>query len=165
MHRLILLMLIATSSLHVYSNHSSKEWEVIIFSGGNKYKGILQKVTDSSVVLLVKMNNIDEIAFRDIDKIKLRPLSSMTGQRLLGFFVGGISGGVITGTILSAGRSGEPRALAGVVGGVAGGIVFGVAGALLAPVIGRMISTKKIVLHHTTEFYLSLRQKLLAYCQ
>jgi outer membrane lipoprotein SlyB len=115
-------------------------------------------------VFLVR-GNTDEMTFRDIDKIKLRPLSSMTGQRLLGFFVGGISGGVITGTILSTGRSGEPRALAGVVGGIAGGIIFGITGALLAPVICKMISTKKIVVQHTAEFYLSLKQKLLRYCR
>ena len=165
MYRLVLLLLIATSSIHSLANHPPKDWEIIIFSGGNKYKGILKKVTDSSVVLYVSKDLTDEIAFRDIDKIKLRPHSNEPGQRLLGFFIGGISGGIITGAILSAGREGEPRAIAGVVGGIGGGIIFGIVGALLAPTIGKMISTRKIVMHHTPEFYNSLQQKLQRYCQ
>ena len=163
MLRLILLLLIANSSFNVYANHPSKEWEIIIFSGGNKYKGVLKKVTDSSIVLSVKKNNIDEIVFRDIDKIRLRPIRNMSGESLLGFFIGGITGGVITGTALSAGKSGEPRALAGVVGGIAAGIVFGIICAILTPVVAKMISTKKITVQHTAAFYISLKQKLLRY--
>lgn len=165
MYRIIFLLLITSASFNCFANHTPKEWEIIVFSGGNKYKGVLKKVTDSSVVILVKEGFADEIVYREIDKIKLRPLKSKAGQRLLGFFTGGIIGGVLTGTILSAGRSGEPRAMAGVVGGIAGGLLFGIAGALLAPAISKMISTKKIVIQHNTGSYVSLKQKLLTYCR
>ena len=137
-----------------------KEWEIVISSGGAKFRGVLNSVTDSSVIFSAKNGFTDEIMFRDIDKIKLRRLHGRNAQILAGFFIGGITGGVITGTLLAAGKAGEPRALAGVVGGIGGGIIFGVAGILVA----QMLSTKKIAVKHDPAYFSILKQKLIRYC-
>lgn len=146
------------------ANPPKEQWQAVITSNGFKFKGVLKDVTDSSVVIAVRSNETDEFLFRDIEKIKLRPLHGEPGKRLVGFFAAGITGGVITGMAVSAGRDGEPAALAGVVTGIGSGLLFGLTGALLAPRVSNLFATRKFTVQHNSAFYVLHRQKLSAYC-
>lgn len=129
-----------------------------------KIKGILKSLTDSSSIILVKGNYTDEILLRDVNKIKIRSASNRSLTRLAGFFVAGISGGILTGNILSKGREGEPAAMAGVVGGIFGGIIFGTTGMLIAPAINRLFPHKKIMVKNDKISITALKRQLLPFC-
>jgi len=161
---LIFFLAIAINSLKAQHKISGKKWEIVMNSVDFKVKGILKSVTDSSAIILVRGNYTDEILFRDINKIKIRAARNRTLTRLTGFFVAGISGGILTGTTLSKGRTGEPAALAGVIGGIFGGIFFGVTGMLLAPTIIRLFPHKKIMVKHDSISIAALKRQLLPYC-
>ena len=151
-------------SLKAQHNISGKKWEIVMIGNDFKSKGILKIVTDSSAIIVLRGNYTDEIPFRDINKITIRSASNRALTRLAGFFIGGISGGVLTGSALSKGRDGEPGAMAGVVGGIFGGIIFGITGMLIAPAIIKLFPHKKIIVKHDKISITALKQQLLPYC-
>ena len=161
---LFFLFVLIITSLDAQNKVSGKKWEVVMTLNGFKAKGILKSVSDSSAVIIVRKNYTDEIQFRDIKKIKIRSANNEILTRLTGFFVGGISGGIIIGTSLSKGRQGEPAALAGVIGGIGGGILVGIASALIAPQIAKLFSHKIIIVKQDSAFLAELKQQLLPYC-
>ena len=153
-----------TNSTNAQKNVAKKKWEVVMVLDGFKAKGILKSVTDSSAIIIVRKNYTDEILFRDIHKIKIRSANTGILTRLTGFFVGGISGGIIIGTSLARGRQGEPAALAGVIGGIGGGILVGIASALIAPQIVKLFPHKIIIVKQDSIFIAGLKQQLFPYC-
>jgi len=161
---LIILFVTAITSLYAQNKVSRKKWEVVLSLDGFKARGILKSVTDSSAIIIVRKNYTDEILFRDINKIKIRSANNEILTRLAGFFIGGISGGVIIGTSLANARQGEPAALAGVIGGIGGGILVGIASALIAPQVVKLFPHKIIVVKKDNDFLASLKQQLLPYC-
>jgi hypothetical protein len=170
MHKCNWKAIIALLTVFIFAGNSfsasppKEQWQAVITCNGFKFKGVLKNVTDSSVIIAVRGKETDEFLFRDMDKIKLRPLHGEPGKRLVGFFAAGITGGVITGMAVSAGRTGEPAALAGVVTGIGSGLLFGLTGTLLAPQVSNLFATRKIIVQHNSTFYVLLRQKLSAYC-
>jgi hypothetical protein len=146
------------------SKSKKKEWQIIVIGKEFRAKAILQNVTDSSVILLFRKKQTDEINFTSIEKIKLRPRYNESTKRLIGFFAGGIAGGIIIGTALSSGREGEPAALAGVVGGIGGGLLVGIAGALTAPMISNIFSARNFIIIQDSIYYQRLPGKLKPYC-
>ena len=166
MRRIVIIFILAfmITSLKAQHKMSGQKWEIVMIGDDFKYKGILKLVTDSSALIFLRGNYTDEIFFRDINKIKIRSASNRSLTRLTGFFVGGISGGILTGSILSKGREGEPAAMAGVVGGIFGGILFGITGMLIAPTIIKLFPHKKIMVKHDSISIIALKQQLLPFC-
>ena len=166
MRRIVIVCIPAFIMISLKAQHKIpvKKWEIVMIGDDFKSKGILKSVTDSSAIIVLRGNYTDEIPFRDIHKIKIRSARNTALTRLAGFFIGGISGGVLTGSALSNGRDGEPRAMAGVVGGIFGGILFGITGMLFAPTIIKWFPHKKIIVKHDSISITTLKQQLLPYC-
>ena len=159
----LLSLFLFLNSLYAQNKTSKKEWEVVMFLDGFKAKGILESVTDSSAIIIVRKNYTDEILFGDIHKIKIRAAGDKVLARLAGFFIGGTTGGIIVGTLLSQNRAGEPRALAGVLGGIGGGLIIGVASAIIAPGIVKLFPQKIIIVKQDSSSLASLKQQLIPY--
>lgn len=161
---LLLTFLLITYYSDCFSQKKLRKWQIVLVCDGYKLKGICKKVTDSSVFITVRKSADDEILFRDIKKIKLRPLSDEVGKRIIGFWVAGISSGIIIGIVLLNGESSQPGSLHAFIGAVVGGIIFGIVGALIAPKVFYLFTAKEIVVQHNPESYPTLKAKLLNYC-
>ena len=158
-----LLLFIA---LAVSAQPKSKKWRITVIGQHFRTNGNLYRVTDSSIVLMFDRQRTDEINFADIIKIKLKP--GFGGEHVAisftSFLVEGIAGGVIIGTAMSEGKTGEPAAMSGVVGGIVGGLAVGITAAIVNPMIYNKIKSKKIYVHHDKIFYESLKLRLQPYC-
>ena len=135
-----------------------------IFFESGKIKGLLERVTDSSLVIIGRDKHPDEVPFDIIRKIKLVKDYGQPTRQAIGFFAGGAIGGV-AGSMLLRGnnRTGEPAAVASVVGGIAGGVIMGLAGAISAPGIYNLFAAKKFHVTHDPAFYKILEAKLEPY--
>ena len=105
MRKIILLLFIllgAVISVSAQKKKNPKKWRIIVYGKTLWKSGLLQNVTDSSVVLLLPDKKTQEIKFNMLRKIKLRP------RQYSGFaigagslFVEGIAGGYIIGNAMS----------------------------------------------------------------
>jgi hypothetical protein len=167
MRKIILLIsFLLTTGFSVWAQPKGRQkiWRITVIGNQFRAKAILQNVTDSSVILLFRKNRTDEINFTMLRKIKLRTRHNKGWKMLTSFGVGGITGGVIIGSQLSRGRTGEPAALAGVVGGIGGGLLVGLTSALAAPLISNIFTTKKFYVQQDSFYYQSLKIRLKPYC-
>jgi hypothetical protein len=145
------------------SKKNPRNWQIIVTGDHLRKRGFLQKVTDSSVVLLIQ-NHTDEINFTTIRKIKLKLRYIGVATGVAGFFVEGIAGGVIIGNSLSAGKTGEPAAMSGVVGGIGGGLLVALTAAVMNPVIVDILTSKKFFVEQDSIYFQSLELRLKPYC-
>jgi hypothetical protein len=167
MQKIILLisfLLYTGFSVWAQSKGRHKIWRITVIGKEFRAKGILQRVTDSSVVLLFRKNRTDEINFAMLTKIKLRTRHNNGWKMLTSFGVGGYTGGYIFATELSKGRTGEGASMAGVVGAIGGLLLVGATSALAAPLISNIFTAKKIYVHQDSVFYQSLKLRLKPYC-
>ena len=137
-------------------------WETIVFTSYSKDKGVLKEVNDSSLVLLTKSGK-QTLLYNDITRLKFIRKRNTATKVIGGSIVGATLGAAVTASQLSKGKTGEPKALSGVVGGIGGGIAGGIVGAFTAPLLCDLLFARKIKVEHNLIFYQSLRQKLQPY--
>jgi hypothetical protein len=145
-------------------HYKEHPWKAVIFFEAGKIRGMLERVTDSSVVIIGRDKRPDEVPFDIIRKIKLTKDYGQPTRQAIGFLTGGIVGAT-AGSILLRGnnRTGEPAAIAGIAGGIAGGIITGIAGAISAPGIYNLFFAKRFYVTHDPVFYKILKIKLEPY--
>jgi hypothetical protein len=151
----------ASNGQRHYKEHP---WKAVIFFEAGKIRGEFERVTDSSIIITGRDKRPDEVPFDVIRKIRLIKDYGQPTRQVIGFFAGGAFGAT-AGSMLLRGnnRTGEPAALAGVVGGIAGGIIAGITGAISAPGIYNLFSAKRFHVAHDPAFYKILRIKLEPY--
>ncbi len=162
---LLFSLLLITLSTFAQKKHRAKSWAASISLDGGRVKGELYSVSDSSVTILGSDKKPDEILFNDISKIKLHRIGSKGLQRTAGIVIGSVLGAWGTASILTKDRTGEPAALAGVVGGIGGGLIGAILGFFVSPPIHDLFSSKKFLVHKDPSVYMSLKDKLKAYTQ
>jgi hypothetical protein len=162
---LFFFLCFAVFSVSAQPKKKPKKWQIIVIDKHFRTRAFLQNVTDSSVVLLFNGNKTREINFKTIDKIKLKHrYYSGVAIRAASFFIEGIAGGIIIGTALSKGKTGEPAAMSGVVGGIGGGLAVGLVSAIINPLIADKLLSRKFYVHPDSISHQSLKFRLKPYC-
>jgi hypothetical protein len=162
---LFCFLFFAVFSASAQSKKKPKKWQIIVMGKQLRARAYLQNVTDSSIVLAFGNGPTKEISFKTITKIKLKPrYYSGVAAGAASFFLEGIAGGIIIGTAFSKGKTGEPAAMSGVVGGVGGGLAVGFTSAILNPLILDKLVSKKFYVHQDSVSYQSLKLRLKPYC-
>lgn len=133
-----LMLLVTVSAASAQISGSDNGWDnvksldagqrVIIKTKNNLYaKGLLNAVTDDSIIVLDKKNKPQTFSRNDIQQIHTARKSKALG--LLGGIGGGV-GGVFIGSLIavstgSGSETGDAFRLAGIVGATAGGAILG----------------------------------------
>jgi len=158
------LLLFFTVQIFCQRHYKEHPWIAIIFFEAGKIRGTLERVTDSSIIIIGRDKRPDEVLFDITRKIRLIKDHGQPTRQAIGFFAGAAIGATAGSMILRGNnRTGEPATIAGVVGGIAGGIITGVAGAISAPGIYNLFAAKKILVTHDPAFYKILKVKLEPY--
>ncbi|MBC7797603.1 MAG: hypothetical protein H7Z37_12085 [Pyrinomonadaceae bacterium] len=134
-----LMFLFTVSAVSAQIGGSDGDWDnvksldvgqrVIIKTKNNLYaKGLLNKVTDDSIVVLDKKNKAQTFSRNDVGQIHTARKSKILG--VVGGIVGGVGGAVVTTAILvSVGGGGSETAdyfaTGGIIAATAGGAVLG----------------------------------------
>lgn len=162
---IVCLLLAGFNTCIAQNNYKRPIWRASVSLPGGKIKGELFSVSDSSLTIIGIDGKPDAIFFEEIKKIRLVKTSGRGIRRVMGFLGGSALGGWTFVTILTKGRTGEPRALGGIFGVIGGVIIGGPLGLILFPHIYNLITSKKFIVSQDSHSYRILKVELMKYSQ